>query len=311
MQKHITIVLLFFIFAGIMITGCSTAPETPAVILVPTVIPPTSIPPTKTTEPIPTAIPTPTPLPGSLVLPVDSFAHEIPWLPMDESGAPVTYYYAFNVTKPPYNNVLVRQAFVAATDRETLTDIVLKYESGARPATSFTPPETLGRDLYNEVGIPYDPALAKELLEQAGYTDPSKFPTLSLLTNIRGGDTPYLHINVAEALAKMWQENLGIPVVVEYMDWGAYTDLVNFDTPEIYRLGWAADYNDPDNFLGPIFTSESESNRGGFSNAEYDELIHKAADITDPTERQILYIQAEQILCEIEAAVIPIFHTIY
>ena len=305
-------VVIFFVLA-LVISGCASSPTAEP-------DPPaeqsaeaqkTNVPATVPPEPTETTIPTPTPLPGSLVLPVESFAHEIPWLPMDESGLPGTYYYAFNVAKPPYNSVLVRQAFIAATDREALTNIVLKYQEGPRPATSFTPPQILGRDLYNEIGIPYDPDRARDLLEQAGYTDTSKFPTLTLLTNISGGNTPYLHINVAEALAVMWQENLGITVVVEYLDWETYLNLVNTDTPEIYRMGWAGDYNDPDNFLREVFGSGSEVNHGGFTNTEYDELVNSAAEITDPAERQVLYIQAEQILCEDEAVLIPIYHTIY
>lgn len=313
MRKPVLFVVGTFVILALLISGCASAPSTEAAPTADqqTEVQPTDIPATDPPVPTETTVPTPTPLPGSLVLPLESFANEIPWLPMDESGSPGTYYYAFNLTKPPYNSVLVRQAFIAATDREALTDIVLKYYEGPRPATSFTPPEILGRDLYNEVGIPYDPVMARDLLEQAGYTDTSKFPTLTLLTNVSGGSTPYLHINVAEALAVMWQENLGIPVVVEYMDWEAYLNLVDTDTPEIYRMGWAADYNDPDNFLREVFVSGSEINRGGFSNAEYDQLVYTAAELTDPAERQVLYIQAEKILCEDEAVLIPIYHTTY
>ena len=165
--------------------------------------------------------------------------------------------------------------------------------------------------MYNEVGIPYNPDLTKDLLEQAGYSDPSKFPTLTLLTNVSGGNTPYLHINLAEAMSETWRQNLGISVVDKYIEWQSYLDLVNSDAPEVYRMGWVADYNYPDNFLCEVFVSGSESNRGNFSNSEFDDLVNIAAEITDPAERQELYIQAEQILCEIEAGVIPIYHTTY
>ena len=311
MQKSSAPKILLLLVTIFVFYGCVSTPESIPSTVVSEELSPTEIPPTNTIEPTETPIPTPTPLPGSVVLPIDTLAHEIPWLPMEENASPGTYYYAFNVQKPPYNSVLVRQAFAASIDREALVNIVLKYYSGPRPATSFTPPEILGRDLYNEVGIPCNPELAKDLLEQAGYTDLSKFPTLTLLTNISGGDTPYLHINLAEAMAEMWRQNLGISVIVEYMDWESYLDLVNTDAPEIYRMGWAADYNDPDNFLREVFRSGSEYNYGGFSSSEYDDLVNKAAESTDPAERQDLYIQAERILCEIEVALIPIYHSTY
>jgi oligopeptide transport system substrate-binding protein len=235
-------------------------------------------------------------------------AHEIPWLPYDKSAAPVTYFFLFNFLKPPFNSVLVRQAFAAAIDREALVEIVNKYAAEKYPATSYTPPEILGRDLYNEVGISFDPTLAKELLEEAGYTDPSKFPIITLLTNTAGGGTPYLHITLAEEMGRMWKEYLGVTVSVEYLEWGPYLDRIKSNPPEIFRLGWAADYNDPDNFLREIFETDGDYNWGNFSNAEFDALVQEAAELTDPSVRQELYLQAERILCETEVGLIPIYH---
>ena len=79
----------------------------------------------------------------------------------------------------------------------------------------------------------------------------------------------------------------------------------------MYQLGWGADYNDPDNFLNFLFHSNSDLNHGHFSNPEFDRLVDLAAVIPYPEDRQILYIQAELILTEQEAGVIPLFHTLY
>ena len=76
-------------------------------------------------------------------------------------------------------------------------------------------------------------------------------------------------------------------------------------------MGWVADYNDPDNFLREVFSSGSDINYGGFRNSKFDALVDQAKRETDPFIRQDLYIQAEQILCETQAAVIPIYHSFY
>ena len=165
--------------------GCSAEPvivptEPPVPTMTSSPVPPTA---TITPSPIPpteTPIPSPTPLPGKLVLPVDTLGKSIPWLPMDESARPVTDYVAFNTLHPPFNSALVRRAFAHAVDRQVITDMATKYKKTRYPisSTTLTPPEILGRDLYNEVGAGFDPEKARELLTQAGYSDPSSFPMI-------------------------------------------------------------------------------------------------------------------------------------
>ncbi len=292
--------------------GCGILSTPVPPIDMPSPIPPTFTPVPPTATATATVIPSPTPLPGVVVLPIDSLGKSVPWLPMENSARPGTYFFYFNLSKPPFNNALVRQAFAAAIDREALVAVAKKYgANNPRPATTFTPPETLGRDLYNEIGIPFNPANAKDLLAQAGYTEPSKFPPVTLLINVGGDAAPGFHIKITDEMVKMWQQYLGVKVTVEVINWGPYLERIDSSPPEMFRLSWAADYNDPDSFLREIFKSGSQYNYGNFSNSEFDKLVDRAAKSTDPAERQQLYIQAERILCETEAALIPIYHSTY
>ena len=270
------------------------------------------IPPTVTLEPTATLVPSPTPLPGSVVLPVDTLGKNNPWLPLDKTARPGVYYFYFNMEIPPFNSVLVRQAFAAAIDREALVVVAQKYGAkDPRPATTFTPPETLGRDLYNEVGIPFDPIRARELLAESGYTDASKFPPVKLLINVGGDAAQGFHVKITDEMVKMWEEYLGVKVTVEVVNWGPYLDRIASNPPEMFRLTWAADFNDPDNFLREIFKAGSDYNYGSFSNSEFELLVNRARNSYDPAARQELYIQAERILCETDAAIIPIYHSTY
>ena len=257
----------------------------------------------------PTSVPTPMPLPGTLVFPLEAFDKTIPWLPLDKDAHLVVNYVGFNVIQPPFNDVLVRQAFVHAIDRQVLVDMAIKYKiNDPRLATTLTPPETLGRDLYGKVGIGFDPQKAKELFGEAGYVEPSGFPTVTFLVSATGDVAPGARFNMATALAEMWQVHLGVTVQVQALNWNDFSNRLRTDPPDLYWMAWAADYNDPDNFLREIFLSDSQYNYSDFVNPEFDQLVNLAARSENPAERQELYIRAERLLCETEAAVIPVYH---
>jgi ABC-type oligopeptide transport system substrate-binding subunit len=225
----------------------------------------------------------------------------------------MSVYYGFNVEKPPFNNVLVRQAFAAAIDREQIAQEAADFKfRNVTPATSLTPSQVLGRDLYGEIGIPFNPSKAKDLLRQAGYTTVAGFPSVTLVVTTRGEAAPGAYFRMAQTIVGMWETHLGVKVEIEaFGSMGTYINRLQTNPPDMYQLGWGADYNDPDNFLKTLFHSDSEFNYGHFNNQEFDHLIDEAANISNPEERQLLYIQAEEILTEQEAGVIPLYHTLY
>lgn len=314
MKKSMSLVLLLVVLASGCAPAATPVPPT-ATSLPPTLTPlPTDTPPPTATA---TVIPSPTPLPGSVVLPVDTLGKEIPWLPLDKTAAPLVNYVGFNTVKPPFNSPLVRQAFAHAVDRDVLVTMAKKYRANSpTPASTLTPPQTLGRDLYGEVGANFDPQKAKELLAKAGYTDPASFPAVTFLVSASGDIAPGARYNMAKAMAEMWQTHLGIKVNVEAIkNFAAYGDRLKTNPPDLFWVAWAADYNDPANFLGELFNPQGEYegayNYGSFSNPEFTELVEQAAKSKDPVERQALYIQAERLLTETEAAIIPLFHSLY
>jgi ABC-type transport system substrate-binding protein len=305
-----------FVLLMISISGCASASAPIPPTFTPSAIPPTStpspIPPTLTPEPTATAkvTPSPTPLPGSVVYPVDSLGTSIPWLRLDRSRWPSIFIVTINNQIPPFNNPLVRQAFAASIDRDIIVEMAEKwYAIDPTPATTFIPPLTLGRDLYGEVGINFDPTRAKDLLTQAGYTDTSSFPKVTFIVNSYGEIAPGARFNMANSMANMWHTYLGVAIEVQVMQPPGFGERLKSNPPELFWNGWLPDPgNDPDHII-TIFRSDSEFNYGQFSNPDFDSLIDRAALSHDPAERQVLYIQAERLLCETEAAVIPLYHT--
>jgi ABC-type oligopeptide transport system substrate-binding subunit len=302
MKKAVLDVSTLTLILCFLLAACSPAPA-------PAAIEDTAAPLQDTSRPesVDTEAPSPTALPGVETVPLDSLEASIPWLTMDNSKRPVSYYFLFNLSKPPFTNVLVRQAFAMAVERQALVN--LAAEGGfldPRPATTFTPPETLGRDLFNAVGVGFRPTDARQLLSEAGYTDLSTFPEITLMTN-PGQDGR--NERIAQELVRQWEIYLGITVNLEVVSQG-YFDRVASDPTEIFFSIWAADYNDPEGFLLENFRTGTQYNYNHFSNAEFDALVDQAGDAAgDPPTRQALYIEAERLLCEVEVALIPIFHT--
>lgn len=217
-----------------------------------------------------------------------------------------TYYYGFNVLKPPVDNVHLRRAFSLAIDRQTLIDAVTK--GGQQPAGFFTPPiysaSPLQQD-YPGLGVHYDPDLAKQELQ--AYFDETgttldDLPPITLMHNTSEG-----HALIAQAIQQMWKETLGIEVQITNQEFQTYLDTLDEDAPQIWRLGWCQDYSDPNNWLNDVFRSDSGNNNTNWADPAFDALLDEAKGLTDDQARKDLYAQAEQMLTWDAAAMAPIY----
>jgi oligopeptide transport system substrate-binding protein len=315
-KKNIPIVFVLVL----IFTACQSATPVPTPLPLPTSsqIPTSSPVPTFTIPPTSTSLPpTPTSIPGKVVIPITSMENSIPWLAAayDPNARPATQYYAFNTTKPPFDNVLVRQAFAAAVDREAVTELAIRLKAAnAQPATTIIPSQILGRYLYNEIGIPFNPARAKELLAEAGYSDVSSFPKITLYTSISGSAMPGIYEQTANAIIEMWKENLGVDVSVKIIG-SNYFNYLNSNPNgfEIYRFGLAVDEEgmDPSSIIDALDSNGDINggyNLGHYLSPRFDKLLDQARNEPNAAKRQILYIDAERILCEEQAAIIPLYY---
>ena len=206
------------------------------------------------------------------------------------------YYYGFRTDRPPFNDPRVRRAFALAVDRSVFPAIL---HGGQTPASSWIPPGMPAHN--NKLGLPFNPVEARRLLREAGYPDGKGFPPVVLAFN-----TEEDHKLVAEAVQSMWQRNLGIVAKLENQEWKVYLKQLQNDPPPIFRLGWGADYPDPDNFM-KLFTANSGNNHTRWKNKKYDQLLEQAAQELDANKRVKLYDAAQKILCETDVPIIPLF----
>ncbi len=207
-----------------------------------------------------------------------------------------TYYYRFNVTRPPLTDKRVRQALAMTINRKSLVENVTR--GGQFPAYFLTPPDTAGYTC--ESPISENVAEARRLLAEAGFPDGKGFPKVEILFN-----TLESHRSIAEAIQQMWRKNLNIEVTLRNEEWKVYLDSTERMDYFVVRAGWGGDYVDPNSFLDLMLTGGGNNNTG-WSNPEYDRLIKLAGSTRDQEKRYDAFQKAEAILMD-ELPIIPIY----
>jgi len=207
-----------------------------------------------------------------------------------------TYFYRLNTKNPVLTDVRVRKALAFAIDRKKLVEKVTKC--GQIPAYSFTPPGSAGYE--PDTVIPFDPELAKQLLVEAGYGPGNEFPKLEILFN-----TNEDHRKLALAIQQMWQQNLGVDIVLVNQDWKVYLAREMIGDFQVSRAGWIGDYEDPNTFLDTLRPNRG-NNKTGWENEDYDLLIEQANSENNQDVRYELLRQAENILID-EMPIIPLY----
>jgi oligopeptide transport system substrate-binding protein len=206
------------------------------------------------------------------------------------------YHLGFNIKKKPTDSLKVRKALALAIDRE---DIVKILRDGRTPTTSWIPEGMLA--FNRDIGLKFNPELAKKLLSEAGFPGGKGFPRIKVIFDTREDNK-----TVIEAIQAMWKRHLGIEITVESMEWKVYLDSLKAGAPPVFRFGWGADFPDPHNFMD-LFLSKSGNNHTQFANQKYDDLIAQGSAEQDPKRRALIYDQAQKILLEDEVAIVPIF----
>ena len=198
------------------------------------------------------------------------------------------YYLAFDLTEPPLDNQLLREALSMAIDRDQLVGVLGR---GEQPAYSIIPPGVANYDgpEYSWRTTTRDERIeqAYQLYNNAGYST-EKPLKLKLLYDAGG-----IHETVALIISSMWQESLGVVVELDKREWKYFLDTRDVrEEWQTMRFSWFGDYNDASTFTD-IFHSDSAQNLAMYSSAEYDHLISSAATEIDLGVRADILARAE------------------
>ncbi len=215
-----------------------------------------------------------------------------------------TYAFYMNKNKPPFDDAKVREAFSYGTDRQAwVTDILKGLGS---PTLTWIPKGFPGYD-ETEDRWPYDLEKAKATIAESTYGSFEALPEITLTFSGTARNKARF-----EWLANQWTTNLGVKIKLDPVEPTAYTALTKeLETlPQVFYLGWCADYPDPQNWLSVYWmTTSSFAARYAYSNPDMDALMQEADKTLDPEKRADLYLQAQKLLVG-DAAVIMMVNNV-
>ena len=181
------------------------------------------------------------------------------------------FYYAFDVTKSPFDDLDFRRAIVSAVDVAQINRSVF----GGKEKTSFgwLTPETIcfNRDFQHP--IPYDPNEAKKYFSSSKYNTGDKLdiPTLRISQQYDRKDW----VVWTQGFKAMVEFNLDVPVEILLED-EIYRDLINFG-----RYSQTITDADPNSILWKLSHPDSDvlNSQFGFNDNNLKELIENAGKI--------------------------------
>ena len=211
-------------------------------------------------------------------------------------------YIGFNTTKPPFDDINVRQAFCHAVNKEKIIEVILK--DTVINSEGIIPPGIPGYNPEFQT-LDYDIEKAKELIANSKYGDAANLPPIIFTTAGFGGAIP----KELGAIVQGWEEDLGVDITVRQLEPDIFNYNLDSEVDNIYMYGWIADYPDPQDFLDILFYTGSNYNVGKYSNKEVDNLLDRAGIEADETKRFELYREAEQMIL-LDAPSLPLWSDI-
>lgn len=222
------------------------------------------------------------------------------------TGQPLFWF--MNTEMPPTDDILVRQALIYGTDRQAAINAVLRgfYLQAHGPLAAASPEFTDAvADMY-----PYDPQLAGELLDEAGWVDTDD-------DGIRDKDGEPLTVSMVlqgwgfiSPLGELLQAQLrqiGVNVEMEQLSWPGQMEVAIAGERNMPVMGGSGFFA-YDALNGFFHSSNAE---GGFNwskvqDPELDALLEAGARALDLEERQEAYGEAQVMIME-QALILPVY----
>lgn len=224
---------------------------------------------------------------------VSMFADDPSFTVYDAVG-PHVWYVMLNAKDGLFADPLVRQAANYAVNKETLVNDVL--QGTADVSAGPIPPAFAWA--YNEdvAPYPYDPDMARQLLDESGATD------LSVTFYVTEGGSGMLDPIPMGTAIQADLEAVGFDVAIETYEWNTFLANVNpglEGKADMAEMAWMT--TDPDTLPFLTLRTDAWPEAGGFnssyySNVDVDEMLDQARMATDQEDRAALYRDIQQVV---------------
>ncbi len=206
-------------------------------------------------------------------------------------------YYGFNLKKEgsPFAGYSdkarkLREAMNWAVDRVFICEKIM--DGRYAPSNGIIPPGVPGH-IAERPAFVRDLEKARALLVEAGHPNGEGLPEVELWFNSQGDNA-----KIAQVVQQSISE-VGIQVSLKQLDWAAFIEACDAGEPGFFRMGWVADYPDPENFLYFLFHSDNHGPNGNvtfYERKEVDDLIDRSYLETDAEQRLGILREAEEII---------------
>ncbi|MGI4953045.1 MAG: ABC transporter substrate-binding protein [Janthinobacterium lividum] len=185
--------------------------------------------------------------------------------------------FAFNCTRPPFDDVRVRQAFTAAIDPEVVQRVVY-FGTGQVSRGPFSPAVAWAYDPAT-VGTRTDPAQARSLLAAAGRTEP-------VAVAITVTNSPQM-VRIAQILQAQ-AGAAGFKVTVNQIDPTSLISVLRTRDFDLCMSPWSGRY-DPDGNAYNYFAKNGPNNFAGWQDEVVTGMLNEARGEADQAVRATAY----------------------
>ena len=202
-------------------------------------------------------------------------------------------YLALNLRDPTLRDVRVRRALAQSIDLAPI--IRYLWRDQAQPAYSVLPPQHWAYDA-NVARYPYDPELARKLLDEAGY------PAINgVRFHLAMKTSTEESTRLLAAVLQQQLRNVGIVLDIRSFEFATFFSDITKGAYQLHSLRWVGGNLDPDIFEY-VFATKSfapkRANRTFYSNPKVDQLIEESHATLDQQQRKALFDQIQQIVAE-------------
>jgi oligopeptide transport system substrate-binding protein len=205
---------------------------------------------------------------------------------------PGTWYLTPQVTKPPFDNLKVRQALAHAVDREAVAKVAQGFSI---PAHCMIPPGFPGfvddkktRDIQR-----FDAKTAMAMLKGTPHEGGKNWPRVVLSMR----DEALQSKPMAEAVQAVLLENLNLKTELEVLEPRVFRERLWKQDLQLVWIRWFMDYPDPHNeYFDTFYSKRTTGKRQAWGNEAFDKELEAGRDTRDEKKRLGHYARAEEIL---------------